>query len=117
MKLNLEINSTPRSTAWGAHFSRTYRAKSQQRNGKHKTLSGQFRGSTQISGPSKIRPMIWALPSNSFELLCVRTTSEVWVFPSLCAEFPGVTAPFHARPGSLGAYSSSCEPIAPLYSP
>src|SRR5207253_7252014 len=35
--------------------------------------------------------------SNSFELLCVRTTSEICIFPSLCAELTGVTAPFHAR--------------------
>jgi len=36
-------------------------------------------------------------PSNYFELLCVRTTFEVCVFHSLCAELTGVTAPFHAR--------------------
>ena len=40
----------------------------------------------------------WAhLPNNSNELLCVRTTSEVCLFHSLCAELTGVTGPFHAR--------------------
>ena len=37
------------------------------------------------------------LPSNTLELVCMRTSSEVCVFPSLCAELTGVTAPFHAR--------------------
>ncbi len=49
----------------------------------------------RVRGPGRTQRV--HLPNNSFELLCLRTTSEVCVFPSLCAELTGVTAPFHAR--------------------
>ena len=52
------------------------------------------RKSGDMSPQSKAAPH---LPSNALELLCVRTTSEMCVFPPFCAELTGVTAPFHAR--------------------